>query len=570
MARRLKMAEINAIEGLLLKGWSHRKIAKAVGVDRETVSRYSKLMAERSNAAISMTGVETNPAISLTGSGDSNPAISVTGKWSHKQGRKSECEPYREVIERKVTEGLTAQRVFQDLKDEEGFIGSYSSVQRFIKNFEGKSGELPFRRMEVLPGKEAQVDFGSGYWVVENGKKRKVHIFRIILSHSRKGYSEGVFHQDTETFLRCLENAFYAFGGVPETLVPDNLKAAVTKADWYDPELNPKMAAFGRHYGMVILPCKPYRPEHKGKIESGIGYIKNNPLKGKTFESLAALNQYLREWEKRIADNRVHGTTKRQVSQVFHESEKKALHPLPEGRFPVYREGRRHVHRDGHVEVARSYYSVPPEYLGHQVWVQWDARLVRIYNNKLEEIAVHVKTLPGKFHTHSFHISDKKISGVERGAEYLLSKIARIGPQALSWAKAMMEKRGIEGVRVLQGLSFLGSRHSSSEINRACSIAENKGSFHLKSVRNLMEQDHYQEKFKWGNKHPIIRPMEEYSQFIVVNFNHKEREDHESGSQIESEKIETLRTSFNSGSPITGSLLESTLTPGIPGNACSG
>ena len=76
MARRLKMAEINAIEGLLLKGWSHRKIAKAVGVDRETVSRYSKLMAERSNAAISMTGVETNPAISLTGSGDSNPAIS--------------------------------------------------------------------------------------------------------------------------------------------------------------------------------------------------------------------------------------------------------------------------------------------------------------------------------------------------------------------------------------------------------------------------------------------------------------------------------------------------------------
>lgn len=562
MARRLKMADISAIEGLLLKGWSHRKIAKALSVDRETVGRYAKLMAVRSNAAIPITGIEdSNPAISLTGLESSNPAISITGKTPQKQGRKSECEPFRDLIETKLMEGLTAQRIFQDLRDEHGFKSSYSSVQRFVQNQGEGSNELPVRRMEVLPGKEVQVDFGSGYWVVENGKRRKVHVFRMVLSHSRKAYSEGVYHQTTESFLRCLENAFHVFGGVPETLVLDNLKAAVHKADWYDPDINPKMAAFGRHYGVVILPCRPYKPEHKGKIERGVGYVKNNPLKGKRFGNLAVLNEHLRDWERRIADNRIHGTTKKHVGTMFQEVERKALHALPENRFPVYKEGRRIVHRDAHVEVSKSYYSVPPEYLGHEVWVQWNERLVRIYNLKLEEIAVHARGLPGKFRTNPLHISDRKISGVERGTEYLLSKIARIGSPALSWAQEMIERRGIEGVRVLQGLSFLASRHSATEINRACSIAGSKGAFHLKSIRNLIAQDHHQGKLEWIKTHPVIRPMEEYSQFVFVNFNHKERQNNESNIQIEFEKTETVGASFDPGSEIAGSLGESVVTP---------
>ena len=108
-----------------------------------------------------------------------------------------------------------------------------------------------------------------------------------MLSHSRKAYSEVVFRQTTENLIRCLENAFWHFGGVPKTLIPDNLKAAVLKADWYDPDLNPKVGAFARHYSTVILPTKPYTPRHKGKVESGIKYIKQNALKGRSFASLA-------------------------------------------------------------------------------------------------------------------------------------------------------------------------------------------------------------------------------------------------------------------------------------------
>lgn len=145
------------------------------------------------------------------------------------------------------------------------------------------------------------------------------------MSHSRKGYSEAVLRQSTESLIRALENAFWHYGGVPRTLVIDNLRAAVQKADWYDPELNPKVEAFCRHYGTVILPARPYMPRHKGKVERGIGYVKGNALKGRTFGSLAEQNRHLAEWETQVAEHRIHGTTRQQVRKVFEERERPAV-----------------------------------------------------------------------------------------------------------------------------------------------------------------------------------------------------------------------------------------------------
>ena len=146
---------------------------------------------------------------------------------------------------------------------------------------------------------EAQVDFGQGAWVMVDGKRKRPHLFRIVLSHSRKGYSEVVWQQTTESFIRCLENAFRYFGGVPRTLIIDNLRAAVTRADWYDPELNAKVAEFCRHYGTVMLPTRPAMPRHKGKIEAGVKFAQNNALKGRCFESLARAKSFPRGMGKR-------------------------------------------------------------------------------------------------------------------------------------------------------------------------------------------------------------------------------------------------------------------------------
>lgn len=112
---------------------------------------------------------------------------------------------------------------------------------------------------------------------------------------------EATFTQTTEDFFRCLESAFAHSGGVPKTLVINNLKAAAAHPDWFDPELTPKVQAFCRHYGTVILPTKPRTPRHKGKIEAGVNYVKNNALKAPQFRDLAEQNRCLAENEHRRA-----------------------------------------------------------------------------------------------------------------------------------------------------------------------------------------------------------------------------------------------------------------------------
>ena len=275
--------------------------------------------------------------------------------------------------------------------------------KRFVRQLR-QTQPVPFVRMEVEPGAEAQVDFGQGAWVLVDGKRKRPHLFRIVLSHSRKGYSEVVWQQTTESFIRCLENAFRYFGGVPRTLIIDNLRAAVTRADWYDPELNAKVAEFCRHYGTVMLPTRPAMPRHKGKIEAGVKFAQNNALKGRSFASLAAQNLFLSEWESGVADTRIHGTTRQQVGKVFNEVERPKLLPLPAGLFPVFEEAPRTVHRDGYIELQRAYYSVPPEYVGRQVWARWESRLLRVFNQRREVIAVHALAEPGKFTTDPNHL----------------------------------------------------------------------------------------------------------------------------------------------------------------------
>ena len=184
-----------------------------------------------------------------------------------KRGRPSECEPFQSLILEKLQQELSAQRIYQDLGRARlhGQLRQREAVRAAL----GRSAPLPMRRMECAPGEEAQVDFGSGAPVIgPDGKRRKTHVFRIVLSHSRKAYSEATFRQTTEDFIGCLENAFAHFGGVPKILVIDNLRAAVKHPDWFDPELVPKLRSFCQHYGVVILPTKPYMPRHKGKVEA--------------------------------------------------------------------------------------------------------------------------------------------------------------------------------------------------------------------------------------------------------------------------------------------------------------
>lgn len=545
MANVLKMAISQSIEQLHSAGWSQRRIARELGIDRGTVARYLRASPPDPKPAISPPGSDGANAASLSASpapaasgaeettgsdceGSSKAAISPLGSArenvaafsqlpSRSLGRPSDCAAYRKLIEAKRDQGLSGQRIWQDLTTEHGFGGSYHSVKRFIRSL-GDSLPQPFRRLECAPGEEAQVDFGEGAKVVAaDGKRRRTYVFRIVLSHSRKAYSEATFTQTTEDFFRCLENAFAHFGGVTKTLVIDNLKAAVAHPDWFDPVLTPKVQAFCQHYGTVILPTKPYMPRHKGKVESGVKYVKNNALKARQFTSLDEENRCLENWERTVADKRIHGTTKQQVSKRFEEVERSALLPRPLERFAFFHEAKRKVSRDGHVEVAKAYYSTPPEYLGREVWVRWDARLVRIFNHRFESIAIHVRHEQGRFSTNAQHVPREKMSGLEKGVSYLLPKVSVVGPFTKQWSEAVIHARGIQGTRVLLGLLALTKKHSCEELERACETALSHGCWHLKTVRNLLGRGGgtKQPSLPFLEEHPIIRPLEDYGNIVA-------------------------------------------------------
>ena len=556
MANHLTMALIDTIRILHARGWSQRRIARELDIHRDTVARYLQALDDLAKPAIAPLGsdqlpADAKPAIAPIGATPAEPvpkpAIAPIGAEAipadqsaaahaapqltdhtpvatpagadRGRGRPSDSQPFQLIILDKLTLGLSAQRIFQDLVADHGFPGSYYSVRRFVQRLE-QATPLPFRRMECAAGQEAQVDFGQGAPIIdEQGKRRRPHVLRIVLSHSRKGYSEVIDRQTTDAFIGAVENAFWAWGGLPQELILDNLRAAVSKADWFDPDINPKVRAFADYYGIALLPTRPYTPRHKGKIERGVDYVQENALKGRTFSSLVQQNAFLHSWEETVADTRVHGTTRQQVGKLFLEVERPALRPLPAARFPFFHEGQRTVHRDGHVEVARAYYSVPPEYLARRLWVRWDGRLVRIFNNRLEQVAVHVQQEPGRFSTQRAHIASEKISGAERGTAWLLARIGNLGGQAVRWAQAVIAHRGVEGVRVLQGLLALSGRHGAAAIDQACGIALSYGEYRLRTIRALLSRDApKQEQFAFLEDHPLIRSLADYAQLVHTSF----------------------------------------------------
>jgi len=509
MANQKDMTVRNSIVALYDQGWSKSRISRELGVCRETVIRYVQLAGQRREEP---TSGNSKPTIPPAGNGGSKPTVVPAGK----SGRRSQCEPYREQVKLLLEKGLDAQRIWQDLRDDYGFEGSYDSVKRYIRK-EKESQPDRIYRIESLPGEEAQVDFGTGAWIASNagGSKRRSWIFRIVLSCSRKGYSESVFSQDTETFIRCLENAFRHFGGVPQTLNLDNLRAAVSRADWYDPEINPKLESFARHYGTQILPCRPYTPEHKGKVESGIKYVKNNAIKGRDFSSLAEQNAFLLDWEARVADCRIHGTTRRQVLEHFLKIEKDALLPLPATLFPCFSEGQRKVHRDSYIEVDGSYYEVPQEYRSRQLWVRWDARTVRVFNHQFELLRTFAKGRKGQFSS-SLGTRGRRSASIEQDAAWWIRKAGRFGSHCGLWAMEVVAERGAPGIRVLQGLNALGRKYTNKALDQACEQALAMSAFHLKDIKRLLVRPQRQDSFEFMDKHPLIRDMHEYTQILEL------------------------------------------------------
>ena len=381
------------------------------------------------------------------------------------KGRGSIIDPYEDKVSEYLGEGLSGIRIYEKIK-EQGYPGSYPTVRRQIAKIKAK--ENIFVRIHTPPGKEAQVDFGyAGITVDNEGRRRKTWVFNMRLSYSRYDYYQKVYDQRVETFVACHINAFEYFSGVPEVVRIDNLKAAILEANFYEPVYQQMYKHFADYYGFGPLPCRVRKPNDKGKVESGIKYVKRNFFSGRSFANSTDLAEKLAEWLKR-ANRRIHGTTRKVPLAVFKTEEKSKLKPLPYNRFKLSKIGARKVYHDCHIYVDYNYYSVPYKYIGKKVDIEVTDTLLRI-SYKGEDIAVHpVASGRGNFTTNEAHYPKYKRYTDTDYQEKRRAKMAAIGPYAEKMFYLIAEEKPNNWSRIVCGILSLKKSYPDKIIEASC------------------------------------------------------------------------------------------------------
>jgi hypothetical protein len=263
------------------------------------------------------------------------------------------------------------------------------------------------------------------------------------------------------------------------------------------------------HYGVIAMPCRIQDPDRKGKVESGVGHAQKTPLKGLRFESIEEAQTYLDNWELRWADTRIHGTTKRQVAQMFAE-EKPALLPLPIEPFRYYQYGERVVHLDGCIEVDAAYYGVPPPpgWIGRLVKVQWDHLHIRILDPATHQLLrEHVRLQRGR---HRIHPDDNPKTVPQTTAQ-LLARAARVGSHVGAFCNEIYRHQGEAGIRRILGVLSLARKFGASAADDACSAALELRVYEYRFVRRYLER---RPQLTLKQVDPLIRQLTLYRDLI--------------------------------------------------------
>jgi len=317
------------IKVLFTKGMAKRAIARFVGIDIKTVRTHLKK--------------------------------SGWHPYSRPPSLETVLSPYSRWLSKRIHEvDYNASVLYRELCHQ-GYQGSYDTVKTFVSPHRVRHLEKACVRFETPPGKQSQVDWGSA-WTWFGLKRVKVHIFAMVLGYSRRLFGQAYLNEKQSSLIHAHEMAFEWFGGMTEHILYDNPKTMVISHDIGTGEviLNTRFKDFVNYYGFKSRFCCPYRPQTKGKIESGVKYIKGNFLKGRRFEDLDHFNRELKQWCLETADERIHGTTHEQPVERF---KKENLIPVTRtSPYVFYPAISRKVSREARVRLNTNAYSLPWQY----------------------------------------------------------------------------------------------------------------------------------------------------------------------------------------------------------------
>lgn len=488
-AKRTPMHRLQELVRLHRLGQGARAVARQLQISPTTERQYRR--------AIQAAGLLAGDVDDLPTVADLKAAVEAELPRKAPPQQVSTAAAWQPDIERLLAQGAGPRAIHDWLTlHVEGFDASYHALKRLCRRLrrqrpvQAEDVAIP---VETVPGDVAQVDFGyvGRLWDPERGERRKAWVFVMVLGHSRHQFAKVVFRQDTATWLRLHVEAFTHFRGVPAVVVPDNLKAAVIRAAFGQTDresLNRSYVELARFYGFRIDPTPPRSPEKKGKVESGVKYVKNNFFATCDLENIDDVNVGLARWVAEIAGQRRHGSTGRQPLAVFEAEELPVLTPLPIRPFApvIWKEAK--VHRDSHVQFDGRLYSVPWRHLGKAVWVRATPAAVDVFVDG-ERIAVHARRGEGRRSTQDSHLPDHRVDYRHRDPEWWTRRAGRMGEEVRAYIEAVFEADDVVlQLRTAIQIVKLLEKHPVERARAACRRASFYGNHTYLGVRDILRK----------------------------------------------------------------------------------
>lgn len=389
--------------------------------------------------------------------------------------------------------GVTLQLLYEEYR--RGHPSGYSR-SRFYEKYRAYAKRLdPVMRFNHKAGQKMFEDFSGDrphYINHETGELIEAELFVSVLGASSYIFACAVEDQKVKNFINGNIMAFEYYGGCPECLVPDNLKSGVTSACYYDPEINKTFAEMAEHYNVAVIPARAAKPRDKAKVENAVLQAQRRILaaiRNRTFFSLQELNEAIME-EVDNLNRRPMAVTGKSRQELFEEIEKPALRPLPAERFEIYNyKSPAKLHIDYHIEVEKSYYSVPYTLIGETVDVKYNSRVVEIYH-KRKRVAGHIRSYKkGEFVTQDRHMPHEHRQYLEWTPERIKEWGGRIGPHTSIMTQRIMEgrKHPEHGFRSCLGIIRLSKQYTPERVENACKRALSVDAYNYRSVKSILQ-----------------------------------------------------------------------------------
>jgi transposase len=400
----------------------------------------------------------------------------------------SSVEAFREQLLAWHAQGIRTATMHRALVRNHGYTGSVFALYRFLER-EVASRPKATVMLEFAVAESAQVDFGQGPVITDvlTGEVIKTWIFVMTLAWSRHQYAEIVANQKVETWLACHRHAFEWFGGCTRSVRIDNAKCAITRACYYEPEVQRAYAQLALGYGFKIDPCPVRDPKKKGRVESGVKYVKRSFVPLRELRSLAHGNEQLRAWILQEAGQRIHGTTRERPLTAFTQTEQAMLQPLPAiaPECPAWAKAK--LHGNGHVQFEYCYYSAPFKLIGQALWLEIAPSTVRIFREH-ELVAVHPRLFKrGTRSTVPDHLPPDALAFLMRDPQWCLAQAQGVGPACRGLLEALFSHRVLDHLRAAQGVLRLRERYGSQRLEAACCRALNFGTPSYRTVKQILK-----------------------------------------------------------------------------------